>query len=179
VGELVRVPLPLPLPPILCEAAVYTGAGRDFAMYWTPFGDERVWSERTGTATIVQVIDPRRQLPEYGPMSKLVALILAVGIAAVLAVPALGSTPTKKVKVEDFKFSPKTLKIHRGTRVTWSWVAHSGIPHDVAVKTGPVKFHSGTRSSGSYSHLFAKKGTYMLVCTIHVALGMKMTIKVS
>jgi plastocyanin len=112
-------------------------------------------------------------------MRKLVALILVVGIAVVLAVPALGSPPTKTVKVEDFKFSPKTLTIHRGTSVTWSWVAHTGIPHNVTVKTGPVKFHSRTVSSGSYRHLFTKKGTYTLVCTIHVPLGMKMTIKVS
>ena len=112
-------------------------------------------------------------------MRKAVALLLAIGIVVTVAVPALGSAPVKKVKVEDFKFSPKVLHIRRGTKVTWTWVAHSGIAHNVTVRRGPAKFHSRTQSSGSYSHVFRKKGTYKLICTIHVALGMKITVKVS
>ena len=110
-------------------------------------------------------------------MRKLIALLLALGIAVAVAVPAVGSTPTKTVSVKDFKFTPRTLTIHRGAKVTWAWVAHSGIRHNVTVKHGPAKFHSRTQSSGSYSHVFRKKGTYKLICTIHPTL-MKLTIKV-
>ena len=62
---------------------------------------------------------------------------------------------------------PPTVTINRGTRVTWVW--HSfGIRHNVTVKSGPSKFHSRQlQSSGSYSHLFNKKGTYHLYCTLH------------
>ena len=112
-------------------------------------------------------------------MRRLIASLLALGMVVALAVPASGSTPTKTVKVQDFKFTPKTLKIHRGTKVTWTWVAHSGVRHNVTVKKGPAKFHSRTQSSGSYSHVFRKKGTYKLICTIHVAQGMRITVRVS
>src|SRR5262245_57681322 len=103
-------------------------------------------------------------------MRKLLALILVAGLTAAIAVPALGATATKKVRVgPQFSFSPKTLTIKKGTKVNWKWAG--GLPHNVTVVSGPVKFHSKTQMGGSYSHLFAKKGTYKLVCTIHKALG--------
>jgi plastocyanin len=45
------------------------------------------------------------------------------------------------------------------------------------VTKGPVKFASKTKTSGSFTKKFKKKGTYKLVCTIH-APAMKMTLKV-
>jgi plastocyanin len=94
-----------------------------------------------------------------------VIAIVAASAAAAAAVPtvsALASTPTKQIKVGDNFFKPKTVTINRGTRVTW--VLHSfGVPHNVTVKSGPSKFHSRElQRSGSYSHLFSKKGTYHL-----------------
>jgi plastocyanin len=114
-------------------------------------------------------------------MRKLLALIsvaMVAGLAAAIAVPALAASATKKVRVgPQFSFSPKTLTIKKGTKVSWKWAG--GLPHNVTVTSGPAKFHSKTQTSGSYSHLFTKKGTYKLVCTIHKALGMKMTVKVT
>jgi plastocyanin len=111
-------------------------------------------------------------------MRKLLALISITALTAALAVPALGVTSVKKVRVgPQFSFGPKKLTIKRGTKVNFNWTG--GLPHNVTVKKGPVKFHSKTQTKGSYSHLFTKKGTYTLVCTIHQALGMKMTIKVT
>jgi plastocyanin len=111
-------------------------------------------------------------------MRKLLAFTSIVALLAAIAVPALGLSATKKVRVgPQFSFSPKTLTIRKGTKVTWNWTG--GLPHNVTVNTGPVKFHSRTQMRGSYSHLFTRKGTYRLVCTIHKSLGMKMTIKVT
>lgn len=111
-------------------------------------------------------------------MRKLLALMSIAALVAALAVPALGATPVKKVKVgPQFSFGPKKLTIKRGTKVNWNWTG--GLKHNVWVTKGPVKFHSKTQTKGSYSHVFRKKGTYTLVCKIHVALGMKMTIKVT
>ena len=94
------------------------------------------------------------------------AVASAAAAAAVPAVSALASTPAKKVSVKDNFFTPKTITIRRGTRVTWVW--HSfGILHNVTVKSGPSNFHSSNKGSGSYSHLFSKKGTYHLICTLH------------
>ena len=97
----------------------------------------------------------------------LIAMVaLAAAAAAVPAVSALASTPTKKITVGDNFFKPKTVTINRGTRVTWVW--HSfGIQHNVTVKSGPSKFHSANKGGGTYTHLFGKKGTYHLFCTLH------------
>lgn len=102
-------------------------------------------------------------------MRKLIVIVAIAGAAALAAVPAmsaLASTPTKSVSVKDNFFTPKTVTIRRGTRVTWAW--HSfGILHNVTVTSGPSKFHSGNKGGGTYSHLFTKKGTYHLICTLH------------
>jgi plastocyanin len=107
-------------------------------------------------------------------MRKLVVLVLSLAIVAALAVPALGSS-TKHVRVgDDLAFHPRSLSIKKGTKVVWKW--DGGLVHNVTVIKGPVKFHSRDMMSGTYGHLFTKKGTYTLECTIHF---FKMTIKVS
>ena len=99
-------------------------------------------------------------------MRKLILIAVVAAFAAVPAVSALASTPTKTVSVKDNFFTPKTLTIKRGTRVKWTW--HSfGILHNVTVKSGPSRFHSGNKGGGTYTHLFSKNGTYHLICTLH------------
>jgi plastocyanin len=100
-------------------------------------------------------------------MRKLILIALVAAFAAVPTVSALASTSPKKVTVGNNFFSNKKMTIKRGTRVTWVW--HSfGLAHNVTVKSGPSKFHSRRlQASGSFSHLFGKKGTYHLVCTLH------------
>jgi plastocyanin len=111
-------------------------------------------------------------------MRKLLALISITALATALAVPALAAAPVKNVKVGPlFSFGPKSIKIKRGTKVVWKWTG--GLPHNLAIKTGPVKFHSKKQVSGTYTHIFKVKGTYVLICKIHQAQGMKMTIKVT
>jgi plastocyanin len=106
---------------------------------------------------------------------KLIALALALTTgAAAFAIPALAATKT--VKVEDDMFVAKKLTVAKGTKVTWKW---SGVqPHNVTVTKGPAKFHSKTQTKGSFSETLKKPGTYQIVCTIHVGVGMKMTVVV-
>ncbi len=106
-------------------------------------------------------------------MRKLLVLIVAVTVAGVLAVPAIGSA-TKHVAVCDcLAFKPHKLTIKKGTKVVWTWGGM--LQHNVTAISGPQKFHSATMTTGTYSHLFKKKGTYTLECTIH---GFMMTVKV-
>ena len=96
-----------------------------------------------------------------------------------LAAPA--TTATKRnVKVGDNYFvrdgAAPTVTIKRDTRVTWRWSADS--PHNVTVRRGPVKFHSKTMRTGSYSKLMRRAGTYRIVCTIHGASDQSMTLRV-
>ncbi len=109
-------------------------------------------------------------------MRKLAGVLVAAALIAVPAVSALASPPTKKVKIGNFFFNPKKMTIRKGTKVTWTW-ASAGIKHNVSVKSGPVKFHSGKKSKGTYSFTFKKKGIYHLICTIHPTL-MKETLVV-
>lgn len=109
-------------------------------------------------------------------MKRILVLVLAVAVAAAIAVPALAAT--KSVKIGDNYFvrpsNNATVSVKRGTKVVWKWTGSA--PHNVTVTRGPKKFHSPTRSRGTFSAIPHTKGTYHIVCTIHA--GMKMTLKV-
>jgi plastocyanin len=109
-------------------------------------------------------------------MCKLLALVVSLALAVALAVPAFGAgTKTKHVKICDcLAFKPHKVKIKQGGKVVWTWPGM--LMHNVTVVSGPVMFHSPTKTSGTYSHTFTTKGTYKLECTIHL---FKMTVKVS
>jgi plastocyanin len=106
----------------------------------------------------------------------LLALALVVMAAtAVFVVPALAAS--KSVTVGDNFFKSKNVTVKKGTKVTWKWTGK--LPHNVTVISGPKKFHSATQTKGSFAQTLTKPGTYKIVCTIHQALGMTMTVKVT
>lgn len=94
--------------------------------------------------------------------------------AGAVAVPAADSASTRTVKVGDDFFAAKSLTVTRNTTVRWRWVGESA--HNVTVDSGPRKFRSTTKRSGSFSRKLTRRGTYRIVCTIHF--GMKQTIRV-
>lgn len=105
------------------------------------------------------------------------SLPLAVaGCAAVALLGSLvvtggaGAAKTKTAKVVDSKFVPKTLKVSKGTRVTWVW--GGSLPHDV-IGSGPAKFRSKIQTTGKYSTVLKKPGTYTIICSLHKSIGMK------
>ena len=100
-------------------------------------------------------------------MRKLIILALVAGCLGVLASVAMAAT--RSVKVGDNYYVrpsgvPK-ITVSKGTKVKWRF--GTGTPHTVTVKSGPAKFNSGVRSSGSYSKTLKKRGTYVIYCTIH------------
>lgn len=112
-------------------------------------------------------------------MRKLSLTAAAALAVAALAVPAFAVTRTVKVGDNYFvrKGSPSTVTVKRGTTVKWIWGGKSA--HNVTVLRGPVKFHSATQTKGTFSRKLTRKGVYSIVCTIHQALGQKMTLKVT
>ncbi len=108
-------------------------------------------------------------------MRRLIAIGLGAALAAgALVMPSLAATHTVKIK-DDF-FSPGKLTVSKGTKVTWRWAGMN--PHNVTVTSAPRgarKFHSTTQTSGTYSHVLSRAGTYRFVCTIH---GFRMKIVV-
>ena len=105
-------------------------------------------------------------------MKKLSILAAVLVAAALLAVPALAAT--KSVTVGDTFFKAKAITVSKGTTVKWVW--RGKLPHDVKVKSGPAKFKSTVKTSGSYSKRLTRSGTYRIICTIHP--NMKQTITV-
>jgi plastocyanin len=100
-------------------------------------------------------------------MRKLIVMALVVGCLGVLASVAMAAT--KSVKVGDNYYVrpsgvPK-ITVSKGTKVKWRF--GTGTPHTVTVKSGPARFNSGMRFSGSYSRTLKKRGTYVIYCTIH------------
>jgi plastocyanin len=111
-------------------------------------------------------------------MRKLVLLAAAAASVAVFAVPALAAT--KSVKVGDNYYvrakGTPTVTVKRGDTVKWTFQGRS--PHDVAVSSGPVRFKSAVKSSGSFSRRMTRAGTYRIFCSIHGASDQKMVLKV-
>ena len=111
-----------------------------------------------------------------------------LSLTAVLAgVALLGAAPAqaarhKTVKIGDNYFAPATLKVKRGTVVTWKWPSfeEAGDVHDVKLKSGPKgvkKFHSEAASTDyTFKRRLRVAGRYRIVCTLHE--DMRMTIRV-
>jgi plastocyanin len=112
-------------------------------------------------------------------MRKLLVLGVLVGLVVAVLVAAPAMSKGKSVEVDDNYFvhkgAPPTVTVRKGTKVEWEWEGRN--PHNVTVTRGPVKFHSKTKTSGSFTKRLTRKGTYKILCTIH-APKMRMTLKV-
>jgi plastocyanin len=91
--------------------------------------------------------------------------VIAVSLPAAASGPDAGASATKRVTVGDDFFRQRSVRINSGDTVRWRWVGRN--PHNVTVTRGPRKFHSSTKSSGSYSKKLRRRGTYRYICTVH------------
>lgn len=84
-----------------------------------------------------------------------------------------GAVTVKHVTIQNFSFSPRTITIKAGTRVTWK--NSDSTVHNVAsassIKTTAKVTHlfrSGRMTRGkTFSYTFKKRGTFFSVCTTH------------
>jgi plastocyanin len=80
-----------------------------------------------------------------------------------------GTTPTggATVTVKSNSFTPASVTIKAGEKVTWTWAGGS---HDVVSGnncTDDAKFKSSLQTSGTFEFTFATAGTYPYFCTPH------------
>ena len=101
-------------------------------------------------------------------MHKLIVALAATAALAAITAPALGAGAM--VKVGDKYFKAKTVRITKGSTVTWKWIASDR--HNVVFRS----FHSKLQKTGTYRHRFTKAGTYRYFCAPHADEGMRGTV---
>ena len=112
-------------------------------------------------------------------MRKLLVVGVLVALSGTLLVAGPALSARKHVEVDDNYFvregSPPTVKVRRNDTVVWEWEGSN--PHNVTVRTGPVRFKSKTKTSGRYAKKVTRRGTYRILCTVHPD-NMRMTLNV-
>jgi plastocyanin len=113
-------------------------------------------------------------------LRKLLAPLVLVLAAGALAVFASSAPSATRVKIGDNYFvrpsGVPTVTVSKGTRVRWVWTGDH--LHNVKVVSGPVKFGSSSKTSGTYTKRVRRAGTYTIICTIHGARDQKMKLVV-
>jgi len=97
-------------------------------------------------------------------------LLLAFGLlmsrhATPAASQPNGSGSKYQVNIDNFSFTPTTLTVPVGAKVTWT--NKDDVPHTV-VSTNKAFPHSPAMDTDeSFSYAFAKAGTYEYYCSVH------------
>ena len=108
----------------------------------------------------------------------------AVAVVALLILAATTSAADKKaaspgnhqIVIDNFAFSPRTLTVSVGARVTW--INRDDVPHTATAKGKPRAFQSGTLDTdGQYSFVFKQPGTYDYFCAVHPHMTGKIIVK--
>ena len=103
------------------------------------------------------------------------AAVAAIGTAVAVGPAQAGSTKT--VAVKNNAFSPGTISVKKGSKVTWRWT-QGGVPHNVTPAKGGSGSATSSKKGFTFTKTFSKAGTFKYVCTIHPS-QMKITVKVS
>jgi plastocyanin len=92
-------------------------------------------------------------------------LAIAIAFVAILALAApTVLAASRGVSIRDFAFSPKTVEIRVGDRVTWT--NRDAVEHTATARNG--SFDTGLLGEGeSRSIRFNVAGTYRYICTPH------------
>lgn len=79
------------------------------------------------------------------------------------------------VAIQNFAFTPSTLVVAKGTKVTWK--NNDAAPHTVTSDSGNV-LHSQTLSTGqTFSFTFTEAGTYNYHCSVHPGMTGKVVVE--
>lgn len=91
---------------------------------------------------------------------------MLLATAAAIALASSGAAPSSaSVRVDDFAFSPATVRVRKGGTVTWRF--RDIARHDVTPR-GERRFtRIRARRTGSVTRRFRRTGTYRYVCKLH------------
>jgi len=102
--------------------------------------------------------------------SALVAAALGAATATALAAVVLPGWAQNApsgiaVSIDNFTFTPPSLKVKAGTTVTWT--NKDDIPHGIAASDNAFTKSKALDTDDSYSFTFTTPGTYQYFCYIH------------
>ena len=100
--------------------------------------------------------------------------LVATGAALIPAAAGAGKVAT--VQIGNGFYTPGVKTVEQGDKVRFKWIPSFEM-HNVHVKSGPERFKSPTQAAGTWSHKFAKRGKFVLYCTEHEDMTMKLTVK--
>jgi plastocyanin len=109
-------------------------------------------------------------------LRKLSAAAVAASLVTAVAVVPAQAGSTKTVSVKNNSFSPGSVSVKKGGKVTWKWT-QGGVAHNVTPASGGKGSATSSKKGFTYSKSFSKAGSFKYVCTIHSS--MKVTVKVS
>ena len=90
------------------------------------------------------------------------------------ATPVSKPEMTVEVKIDNFSFSPASLEIKPGTKVTWTNA--DDIPHTV-VSNEQVFKSKALDTDEKFSFTFDKPGTYPYFCSLHPKMTAKIVVQ--
>jgi plastocyanin len=86
------------------------------------------------------------------------------------------ASATAEVSIDNFTYSPQTLTVAVGTKVTWT--NRDDVPHTVTSSSKPRTLDSGTLDTDqTFSHVFSTPGTFEYFCAVHPRMTGKVFVK--
>lgn len=105
----------------------------------------------------------------FNPLgSAIILFVLCMGVIALsqtgLRAAAETGPAAAEIKIDNFSFTPPTLTVQAGTKVTWT--NRDDIPHNIV--SSEQKFKSKPLDTDdAYSFTFNEPGTYQYFCGLH------------
>jgi plastocyanin len=99
------------------------------------------------------------------------AALTLFALAAIAASPLARSANAKPdandatIHIDNFAFSPQTLRVAAGTKVTW--VNRDDMIHTIVDENKSAFKSTPMDTDQSFSFVFSKPGTYRYFCSIH------------
>ena len=100
--------------------------------------------------------------------SVIAAIVLGAAVGSLMAPSVLFAqvdSPMSTLSIHNFTFTPQTLTVKAGTKVTW--INKDDIPHGIASSNNAFKKSGALDTDDSYSFTFTTPGTYQYFCYLH------------
>lgn len=104
-----------------------------------------------------------------------IALLAAWPLAGHAARPAApGDAHAHTVVIEAMRYTPQTLTVRRGERITW--INKDPFPHTVTATHGQFDSHL-IPAGGSWTYVARKPGEYDYECALHVTMKGRLEVR--